>query len=270
MIPIHHMAAHATTVRMETDVKFPYMVLLISGGHCILAIAKDVDDFVILGASTDDSPGETLDKVARRLKVHTLPDMRDISGGRAVEILAKGQDPSKISFGVPKRADRDCNFSFSGLKGHLDNHLNRMQRSDGEKVSIIQTQEICAGVQHALTKHLCERLQRGIEYVEYDGLMDKEGTLVVSGGVASNHYIRKAIEKVCYGCGWRAVFPQPKLCTDNGVMIAWNGLEFWRLQRNIVKCEDVFSVQVHARSPLGEDISDSVKQANLKCKWIKI
>jgi len=272
MIPIHHMAAHALTVRMEEDVKFPFMILLISGGHCILGIAKDIDDFVLLGASKDDSPGETLDKVARRLRLHSLPNMRDISGGRTLEIFAESGDRLQFPVGVPLREYKDCNFSFSGLKGHMDYILRRINKtSDFPSHEVLpQARDICASVQYSLTKHLCERVQRGIEFVEYDEMMEVGGTLVVSGGVASNQYIRRSLSHVCQELGWRAVYPKPKLCTDNGIMIGWAGYEFWKQQRGIVQPKDVFDVEVSPKCPLGENISDRVTATNLKCKWIKL
>merc|ERR1719495_1631021 len=114
MIPIHHMAAHALTVRMEDDVRFPFLVLLISGGHCLLAVAKGINDFVLLGSSIDSSPGECLDKVARSLRLHILPEFRDMSGGQAVELFAQSGDRTKYDLGVSLRMYRDCKFSFSG------------------------------------------------------------------------------------------------------------------------------------------------------------
>jgi len=270
LIPIHHMAAHALTVRMENKVEFPFLFLLISGGHCLIGIAKDIDDFTILGSSLDDSPGEALDKVARQLKVHKLPKMRDMSGGRAVEILSKGHENSRVEFGIPKRSDRDCNFSFSGLKGHLNMYLKKVHLGHPSHEVIPQVREVCAGIQYSVTKHLCERLQRAIEYVEFDELMSNGGTLVVSGGVASNQYIRAGLSTVCESMGWKAVYPEPKLCTDNGIMIGWAGYEFWREQRGLVEPDDVLEVPVIAKCPIGENISDKVVAANLKCKWIPI
>uniref|UniRef100_V5H8L1 N(6)-L-threonylcarbamoyladenine synthase n=1 Tax=Ixodes ricinus TaxID=34613 RepID=V5H8L1_IXORI len=81
LIPIHHMEAHALAVRLVQRVDFPYLVLLVSGGHCQLAVVRDIDDFLLLGQTMDDAPGETFDKVARRLKLTNLPECRGLSGG---------------------------------------------------------------------------------------------------------------------------------------------------------------------------------------------
>ncbi|XP_023333368.1 probable tRNA N6-adenosine threonylcarbamoyltransferase, mitochondrial isoform X2 [Eurytemora carolleeae] len=254
LIPIHHMAAHALTVRMEQDVKFPFLFLLISGGHCILGIAKDIDNFTLLGEGLDGSPGEMLDKAARNLKLHSLPNMRDISGGLAVETLAK-KAVNPIKFTVPLHNERNCNFSFSGYKGHLHLVLRRLEKNrelpfDSQSV-IPEASDVCAGLQYAVSKHLCERLQRGIEFTEYKELMSVGSTLVVSGGVASNQFIRGSISRVCESLGWKAVFPNPKLCTDNGIMIAWAGYEFWRSERGIIQPQDVFQVPVIPKCPIG-------------------
>ena len=111
MIPIHHMEAHALTARMiEPDkTKFPFLVLLISGGHSLLALASDIDQYSVLGYSIDDSPGEALDKCSRMLGIHNLPNMRDMAGGKAVEILANSvNNQTDIEFPVPMRHYRDC------------------------------------------------------------------------------------------------------------------------------------------------------------------
>ena len=124
MIPIHHMEAHALTARLLTPVQFPFLVLLISGGHCLLSLATDIDQFELLGTSIDDSPGEALDKCARRLRLHNLPGMRDMSGGKAVELTA-AKATGMVEFPVPMRGYRDCRFSFAGVKATINDHRIR-------------------------------------------------------------------------------------------------------------------------------------------------
>lgn len=102
MIPIHHMEAHALTPRLTNVVEFPYLVFLISGGHCILAFAQDIDKFLVLGQSMHEAPGEMLDKVARQLELHTISeDYRHFSGGKAIESLAKNGNPTSHEFSEP-------------------------------------------------------------------------------------------------------------------------------------------------------------------------
>jgi len=270
MIPVHHMEAHALTARMVTPVRFPFLVLLISGGHCLLALAKDIDSYELLGTSINDSPGEALDKCARYLKLHTLPGMRDMHGGKVVELIA-AKASGMTEFPIPMRSYRDCRFSFAGIKATVNDHRIREEKRlglDPDQV-LPEVDEICAGLQYIVTKHLCERLQRGIEFLQHKGV-EGVNTLVVSGGVASNMYIRQGLDKVSEYYGMSAVFPPPRLCTDNGVMIAWNGLERWREGRGIVRWQDVLGVKVQSRCPLGVDVHKEVEDAAIKCKWIKI
>ena len=140
------------------------------------------------------------------------------------------------------------------------------------------SEETCAALQHCITKQLCERLQRAIEFIHRENsiyeTVNKEiinvKTLVVSGGVASNGYIRQGLDKVAGHYNMATVYPPPSLCTDNGVMIAWNGLERTRADKGLVPWTDVLDVPVISRSPLGEDWHPRVEQAAIKCKWIKI
>ena len=270
MIPIHHMEAHTLTARMITPIMFPFLVLLISGGHCLLALATDIDSYQLLGSSINDSPGEALDKCSRFLKLHTLPGMRDMQGGKAVELTA-AKTKGMIEFPVPMRGYRDCRFSFAGIKAAINDHRSREEKRLGIEPDQVlpMVEEVCAGLQYSITKHLCERLQRGIEFLQYKGVKGVN-TLVVSGGVASNMYIRQGLDTVAEHYGMTAVYPPPRLCTDNGVMIAWNGLERWREGRGVVRWQDVLGVQVLSRCPLGVDIHQEVESAAIKCRWIKL
>lgn len=109
------MEAHALVVRSCTpEVTFPFLVLLVSGGHCQIAVARDVSDFVLLGESIDDAPGEAFDKIARRLKINNMEEFRGVSGGAAIERLAKQGDPMSIQIPPPMTRHPNCDFSFSG------------------------------------------------------------------------------------------------------------------------------------------------------------
>ena len=270
MIPVHHMEAHALTARLVTPIQFPFLVLLISGGHCLLALATALDQFTLLGTAIDDSPGEALDKCARRLGLHNLPGLRDVSGGKAVELTA-AKAKGMVNFPVPMRNYRDCRFSFAGVKASINDHARREEERLGLDTDqmLPDVEEVCAGLQYTITKHLCERVQRGVEFLEYQGV-EGVNTLVVSGGVASNMFIRQGLSTVAEHFGMEAVYPPPRLCTDNGVMIAWNGLERWREGRGVVGWEEVLEVQVESRCPLGENVHEKVEKAAIKCKWIKI
>ena len=132
LIPIHHMEAHALTARMTHAIEFPFLVFLVSGGHCLLAMALDVNRYRLLGHASDNAPGQVFDKCARRLKLHTLrPDLRDVSGGKAIQTVAQegNGDPTAFPFQIPMRQYRDCRFSFSGV---LTNALSTIDQIEKE------------------------------------------------------------------------------------------------------------------------------------------
>ncbi|CAG0881611.1 unnamed protein product [Darwinula stevensoni] len=221
---------HDAWKEIELKMKFPFLVLLVSGGHCILALVRGVTSFSILGSTLDDSPGEALDKSARRMKLRNLPELSMLSGGEAIEKLAQQGDPSAFQFPFPLGRARDCNFSFSGLKFYLLKTIRRLeekQKVEGDQL-VPELADLCASFQFTVMKHLCTRVQRGMGFLDLNDLMPKnERTLVVSGGVASNNFLRSALERVCNEYNYKLVCPPPRLCTDNGVMIAWNGVEKW-------------------------------------------
>ncbi|XP_060033565.1 tRNA N6-adenosine threonylcarbamoyltransferase, mitochondrial isoform X3 [Erinaceus europaeus] len=130
-IPIHHMEAHALTVRLTSAVDFPFLALLISGGHCLLALARGVSDFLLLGQSLDIAPGDMLDKVARRLSLMNHPECSAMSGGEALEHLAK--QGNKLSFDLkpPMQRAKNCDFSFSGLQHVVDKLVMQKEKEEG-------------------------------------------------------------------------------------------------------------------------------------------
>ncbi|KAK5646034.1 hypothetical protein RI129_004498 [Pyrocoelia pectoralis] len=229
-IPIHHMEAHALTARMhDNTLKFPFLVLLISGGHCLLAVAQAVDRFLLMGQSCDDAPGEVFDKMARRLKLKDIPEYSKMSGGQAIEVAAsKATDPLQFHFTPTLLQYRDCNFSFAGNKNQFVRHIIAQERKYelSPDAVIPDVNNLCAGLQFVITRHLCHRVQRGMEYVALNGLIPPDHkTLVVSGGVACNNFVACGLQILCNELGYKLVRPPHKLCTDNGVMIAWNGIE---------------------------------------------
>nr|CAD7589593.1 unnamed protein product [Timema genevievae] len=287
-IPIHHMEAHALTIRMVTQVEFPFLVLLISGGHCLLAVAQGVHQFLLLGQSLDDAPGEAFDKTARRMKLHSLPEFRGLSGGAAIQLAATRGDPLSFQFPFMLSGYRDCNFSMAGLKNKARQHILRQEHEHGvEGDGIIPgVYDLCASVQWGITSHLCQRLQRAMEFISMRDMLPldrrtlvrhcrhKVGTStgeslskVVSGGVACNSFITGALGVVCEEYGYSLAVPPPKLCTDNGVMIAWNGVEKWRSGVGVVP--DLDAIDIEPECPLGVDRREDVVNANIKCKWIK-
>ncbi|KAJ8367640.1 hypothetical protein AAFF_G00314270 [Aldrovandia affinis] len=255
-IPIHHMEAHALTVRMSQSVPFPFLVLLVSGGHCLLAVARDIDDFLLLGQTLDEAPGDTLDKVARRLSLlkHTRCSM--LSGGQAIELLARDGDRQKFHFKSPMGQQFDCNFSFAGFRNQVTQAIRKKEEEEGVQQGEILScvSDIAATAQHTVASHIAKRTHRAILFCKARGLLPQsDPSLVVSGGVASNQYIRKTLEIVTDATGLHLLCPPSKLCTDNGVMIAWNGVEKLREGRGIMTHRD--QIRYEPKTPFGVDIT---------------
>ncbi|KAL3832080.1 hypothetical protein ACJMK2_023758 [Sinanodonta woodiana] len=272
MIPIHHMEAHALTVRLIQRVDFPFLVLLVSGGHCLLALSRDVEDFLLIGKSMDESPGDAFDKTARKLKLKNLPECSGLSGGASIELMAKKGNPAAFKFPhhILGRYPH-CNFSFSGLKETARRIIEDEETKHGvEGPNIIpNVADFCASFQFAILHHLARRLQRALLFCDLHNLLPVEKrTLVVSGGVASNMYLREGLQKVCDLHDCHLICPPPKLCTDNGLMIAWNGMEKLLVGKGIV--EDFESVTFEGRCPLGKDITDEVAKSNIKLPRLKL
>ncbi|XP_013187114.2 tRNA N6-adenosine threonylcarbamoyltransferase, mitochondrial-like [Amyelois transitella] len=264
LIPIHHMEAHALVVRVSQDVPFPYLSLLISGGHCLLAVVKDVDEFYLLGKSLDNAPGEVLDKGARRMKLKNIPTYSQMAGGRAIELAAKHcKDPDLFRFPLPLAKYRDCNFSFSGLKDALDRNLMKKELEHGVMGDgiIPEVNELCAAYQLAVAEHIAHRTERAVIFCEKNTLLGEYRNLVVSGGVACNDFIYKSLQVVTKKLGYEVYRPPPRLCTDNGVMIAWNGIEKLRKPCGIIADIPISSIEPVA--PLGNSLINEVKQSNL-------
>nr|XP_053634120.1 tRNA N6-adenosine threonylcarbamoyltransferase, mitochondrial-like isoform X1 [Cherax quadricarinatus] len=273
-IPIHHMEAHALTIRMAHKVEFPFLVLLLSGGHCLLVIANSLDHWSIIGQTIDDAPGEALDKGARRLKLRNIREFSSMSGGQAIEYLAATGNPRAYEFPTPMWKYRDCSFSFSGLKNSLFKIISRLEEKyEVEGGNIIPPiNDVCASFQYAVTKHLVRQTQKAMVYIDVRDLLPKTNKiLVVSGGVACNHYIRRALQKLCDTTGYQFHCPPPNLCTDNGIMIAWNGMERLKAKTGVLyKKEDIEAVVYQSKCQIGTDLTDDVRSLGIHAqKWVK-
>ncbi|XP_061923689.1 tRNA N6-adenosine threonylcarbamoyltransferase, mitochondrial [Entelurus aequoreus] len=270
-IPIHHMEAHALTVRMLQPVSFPFLVLLISGGHSLLAVARGVDDFLLLGQSLDAAPGDTLDKVARRLSLIKHPKCSTLSGGQAIELLAKDGDRMRFPFKTPMGQNYDCCFSFAGLRSQINMTIVKKEAEEGiERGTLLScVSDIAAATQHTVACHLAKRTHRAILFCKANGLLPSLcPTLVVSGGVASNQYIRKALSIITEATGVFLLCPPAKYCTDNGVMIAWNGVERLREGRGILLPHA--DIGYEPKAQLGVDLTAEVKAAAIRLPSVKM
>ncbi|KAM6175160.1 tRNA N6-adenosine threonylcarbamoyltransferase, mitochondrial [Erethizon dorsatum] len=270
-IPIHHMEAHALTIRLTNQVEFPFLVLLISGGHCLLALVRGVSDFLLLGKSLDIAPGDMLDKVARRLSLIKHPECSGMSGGKAVEHLAKQGNRFHFDISPPMHRVKNCDFSFTGLQYVTEKIIMQKEKEEGsEKGQVLSSAaDIAAAVQHAAACHIAKRTHRAILFCKQRELLSQSNAvLVVSGGVASNFYIRRALEIVTDATQCTLLCPPPRLCTDNGVMIAWNGIE--RLRAGLSILHDVEGIRYEPKCPLGIDISKEVGEASIKVPQLKM
>ncbi|CAA6656219.1 unnamed protein product [Spirodela intermedia] len=249
----------------EKDLKFPFLALLISGGHNLLILANELGHYVQLGTSIDDAIGEAYDKTARWLGL----DLRK-GGGPALEELAREGDPNSVKFSTPMRQHKDCNFSYAGLKTQVrlaiestktdmeNNPISSASSEDRRKRA-----DIAASFQRVAVLHLEERCERAIEWALKIEPSIKH--LVVSGGVASNRYVRSRLDHIVDKNGLRLVCPPPNLCTDNGVMVAWTGIEHFCLGRfdpppPVHESED-FVFDLRPRWPLGEEYSQGRSEA---------
>ncbi len=215
LIGVNHLAGHALTPRLTDQVAFPYLMLLVSGGHCQFLLVRGTDDFTRLGGTIDDAPGEAFDKTARLLGLAQ-------PGGPSVERDAQTGDAKRFAFPRPLLDRPGCDMSFSGLKTAL---LRTRDQVIAEKGGLTRQDraDMSAGFQAAVCDVLAEKTQRAI--AEYLAETPAVPVLAVAGGVAANQAIRARLETVCAENGVAFTAPPLRLCTDNAAMIAYAGAE---------------------------------------------
>ncbi|XP_058460617.1 probable tRNA N6-adenosine threonylcarbamoyltransferase, mitochondrial [Malaya genurostris] len=266
IIPVHHMEAHALMARMTNSVPFPYLCILLSGGHAIITLVKSTNDFYILGETVDDAPGEMFDKIARRLKLRNIPQYAWLSGGQAIEqASSKCHNPASYDFPAPLSQYRDCQFSFAGLKNSATRQIILQERvlDLPPDVVIPDYEDFCAGLMNATVRHIAHRTKRAIRFCEGEAFWPT-GTkrcLVISGGVASNNVIFNAISNLAAAYNFETIRPKPAHCTDNGIMIAWNGIEKYITGQNITKVYN--DIDIFGRANFGTNLIQKVKDANI-------
>jgi len=216
LIAINHLEGHALTARLTNDVAFPYLLLLVSGGHSQILVVEGVGKYRRLGTTIDDAVGEAFDKVAK------LMDL-GYPGGPAVEKIAKEGDPTRFTLPRPLMGKPGCDFSFSGLKTAV-RHLAAAQETLDHQTKA----DIAAAFQVTVADVMADRVTHAMEMAE-EMLGEKGGRLVVAGGVAANQALKARLEEVTAEYGFTLIVPPPKLCTDNGAMIAWAGAEKFAL-----------------------------------------
>ncbi len=213
LVPVNHLAGHALTPRLTDKVEFPYLMLLVSGGHCQFLLVKGADSFQRLGGTIDDAPGEAFDKTAKLLG---LPQ----PGGPSVEAEAALGDPQRFRFPRPLLDREGCDMSFSGLKTALLRARDALMAEKGG-IAVQDRRDLCAGFQQAVAEVLAIKTARAIAMVADL----RPTTLAVAGGVAANRGIRASLETVSAKAGLPFLAPPLRLCTDNAAMIAWAGIE---------------------------------------------
>ncbi len=211
-VAVNHLEAHALTARLNNDVDFPYLLLLTSGGHCQILAVEGVGKYHRLGATIDDAAGEAFDKVAKMLGL-------GYPGGPLVEKYARSGDVGRFDLPRPMIDKAGCDMSFSGLKTAVRRVVENFEAPLSEQ----DKADVCACFQRAVLESLTARLKNGIRLFKKDFPQAK--SLVVGGGVAANGALREALQALAARHKLDFYAPPMNLCTDNGAMVAWAGME---------------------------------------------
>ena len=212
LIAVNHLEAHALTARLTDGVEFPYLMLLVSGGHSQFVLVRGVGDYARWGTTIDDALGEAFDKVAKLLSLGQ-------PGGPQVERLAASGNPKRFAFPRPLLKEDRLDFSFSGLKTAV-----RLAAEQAAPLSEQDVADVCASFQRAAADVIEARSRAALARLRND-LPEAPPVLVVAGGVAANKTIGAALRAAADDAGALLVIPPPVLCTDNGAMVAWAGAE---------------------------------------------
>ena len=233
---VNHLAGHALTPRLTDGVAFPYLVLLVSGGHCQLLIVEGPERFRRLGGTIDDAPGEAFDKVAKLLAL--VP-----AGGPAVEAAARAGDAGRFALPRPLLDREGCDLSFSGLKTAVRRARDRLAEAQGG-ITRADRADLAASFQAAVAETLAEKTRRALRAFRaaHPGVPP---VLAAAGGVAANATIRAALSATAAAEGAAFVAPPLALCTDNGAMVAWAAAE-----RMAVRGPDDLALPARPRWPL--------------------
>ena len=243
-VGVHHLEAHILMARLDDEkaLQFPFMALLVSGGHCQLLKCLGIGRYTVIGGTLDDSLGECYDKTASLLG---LPIGG--GGGPALEALAKDGNATAIPLTIPLQKRQDCDFSYAGLKTNIRRAAEKLAVERGVETVLELSREdkadLAASFQNIAIKHLEQRLARAMKQMKSeDSDID---TLAVVGGVAANQELRRRLQAICDDQGWSMVVPPPRLCTDQGAMASWAAIERLRLGSS----DDPSNQDIYARYP---------------------
>ena len=227
---INHLEGHALSPGLETKIEFPYLLLLISGGHSQYLIVKDVNQYEQLGTTIDDALGEAFDKTAKMLGL-------GFPGGPAVEKFSKFGDKNLFKLPEPIINRAGCNLSFAGLKTAV---LRESKKISNDKLKY----SLAASFQFTINKILYKKTKIAIKEFK-NKTKKKEVKLVVAGGVAANKSIRENLEILSKEVNCKIFYPNLKFCGDNAAMIAWAGIK--RFKKKLI---DDMDVSARSRWPL--------------------
>ena len=233
-IAINHLEGHALSIKLEQDINFPYLLLLVSGGHTEFTIIKGFNSYKRIGTTIDDALGEAFDKTARILNL-------GYPGGPEIEKYAASGDKNRFKLPMPLIKEKNSHFSFAGLKSSVANIVAEHRCTEKFK------RDMAASFQETVNRIIFKKTQNAIN--EYRKLVKSKNDLkvVVAGGVAANNSIRENIFKLSKEIGFKAIFPDIKFCGDNAAMIAWAGIK--RFKKNLF---DDINVTAKSRWPLDE------------------
>ena len=230
LIAVNHLEGHAVSARLGAETTYPFLLLLVSGGHCQLLEVRGIGDMSRLGTTIDDAAGEAFDKIAKAMGL-------GYPGGPALEKMAASGDGSRFDLPRALLGRKDCDFSFSGLKTAAS-RLAQTCETDQDRA------DLADAVQKAIARQLSERTERAmIAYAEHHEALH----FVVAGGVAANKTIRRTLENLATKHGFSFIAPPMVYCTDNAAMIALAGAE--RLEKGLTSDIDVAA---RPRWPLDE------------------
>ncbi len=232
-IGINHLEGHALSPGLENKIEFPYLLLLISGGHTQYLIVKDVNNYEQLGTTIDDALGEAFDKTAKMLNL-------GYPGGPNVEKYSKLGDKNFFKLPEPIINKAGCNLSFAGLKTAVLRESKKIDKNDKLKYNL------AASFQNTINKILYKKTKVAIQFFK-DKTKNKNVQLVIAGGVAANKSIRENLSKLAKEMNFKTIYPDIKFCGDNAAMIAWAGIK--RFKKNL---KNGINITAKSRWPLDE------------------
>ena len=213
-IAVNHLEGHALSPKLDTEIEYPYLLLLISGGHSQYLCVEGLGKYKRIGTTIDDALGEAFDKTAKLIGI-------EFPGGPQIEIYAEKGDPNRYELPKPIFNRGGCNLSFAGLKTAILK-ISKEIKNEQDKF------DIAASFQNTIEQIMHKKTLEAFNEFEKINKIKKK-TFVVAGGVAANKKLREMFKKICIEKNYKSIFPSPKLCGDNAAMIGLIGLEKYKL-----------------------------------------